>query len=178
MTDALHRFDQERYDLDSYVVMPNHVHVIVRPYTWSGAALEQSGAALEQSGAALQPASESDEVQAKALHHTGGEQAKALHHTPRRGLAGAAQATKEYQCSLSGILKQWKGGSARELNKGLGRQGALWMDESFDHVVRSEAQLKKFRTYIRENPATPHLKDGMFACWESPEVVGECDAEL
>lgn len=28
---ALHHFDGERYELDSYVVMPNHAHVIVRP---------------------------------------------------------------------------------------------------------------------------------------------------
>jgi REP element-mobilizing transposase RayT len=27
----LHHFDNERYELDGYVVMPNHVHVLVRP---------------------------------------------------------------------------------------------------------------------------------------------------
>jgi REP element-mobilizing transposase RayT len=27
----MHHFDDERYELDCYVVMPNHVHVIVRP---------------------------------------------------------------------------------------------------------------------------------------------------
>lgn len=30
-TKALHHFDSERYELDSYVVMPNHVHAILRP---------------------------------------------------------------------------------------------------------------------------------------------------
>lgn len=29
--DAMHYFDNQRYELDSYVVMPNHVHAIVRP---------------------------------------------------------------------------------------------------------------------------------------------------
>ena len=29
---AMHHFHQERYELDSFVVMPNHVHVLVRPF--------------------------------------------------------------------------------------------------------------------------------------------------
>jgi REP element-mobilizing transposase RayT len=31
VVDAMHSFDGERYELDSYVVMPNHVHAILRP---------------------------------------------------------------------------------------------------------------------------------------------------
>src|SRR5262249_23169295 len=31
VADALHHFDGQRYELDSYVVKPNHVHGIVRP---------------------------------------------------------------------------------------------------------------------------------------------------
>jgi putative transposase len=31
VTDALHYFDGQRYELGCYVVMPNHVHAIVRP---------------------------------------------------------------------------------------------------------------------------------------------------
>lgn len=31
VTEAMHHFDGHRYELDSYVVMPNHVHAIVRP---------------------------------------------------------------------------------------------------------------------------------------------------
>jgi putative transposase len=31
LTEAIHHFDGERYELGAYVVMPNHVHVIVRP---------------------------------------------------------------------------------------------------------------------------------------------------
>ncbi len=29
--EAMHHFDGERYELDAYVVMPNHVHAILRP---------------------------------------------------------------------------------------------------------------------------------------------------
>ena len=31
MDDALHHFEGQRYDLDEYVIMPNHVHVLVKP---------------------------------------------------------------------------------------------------------------------------------------------------
>jgi REP element-mobilizing transposase RayT len=31
-TAAMHRFDGARYELDAYVVMPNHVHAVVRPF--------------------------------------------------------------------------------------------------------------------------------------------------
>jgi REP element-mobilizing transposase RayT len=37
VVNALHHFDAERYELGSFIVMPNHVHAIVRPLqceTW------------------------------------------------------------------------------------------------------------------------------------------------
>ena len=85
------------YHLDAWVVMPNHVHVLVAP--------------------------------AEDL-------------------------------PLGEILKSWKGGSAREINALLGRQGTLWQKEPFDHVVRSGAQLEYFRSYIAENPAKAGLRSG------------------
>ncbi|HEX7261698.1 MAG TPA: OB-fold nucleic acid binding domain-containing protein, partial [Luteolibacter sp.] len=47
-------------------------------------------------------------------------------------------------------LKQ--GASARAINQNLGRTGSLWQAETFDHIVRSEAQLDHYRRYIAENP--------------------------
>lgn len=31
----MHHFDGSRYELDAYVVMPNHVHVLLRPTQWA-----------------------------------------------------------------------------------------------------------------------------------------------
>lgn len=87
--DALKYFNGERYDLDRYVVMPNHVHVIVMP--------------------------------------------------------------KE-NWSLSQITHSWKSYTSNAINKVLGRQGQLWMAESFDHIIRSPLQLQKIRKYIEDNP--------------------------
>jgi REP element-mobilizing transposase RayT len=87
--DTLRHCDNDRYRLDEFVVMPNHVHAIVAPLG-------------------------------------------------------------EY--SLSPILHGWKSFTAHKINKVLGRHGAFWQIESFDHIVRSAVALEKFREYIRDNP--------------------------
>jgi REP element-mobilizing transposase RayT len=40
VTSALHHFNDDRYELDCYTVMPNHAHVIGRPLTAEAHALE------------------------------------------------------------------------------------------------------------------------------------------
>ena len=83
----LHR-DSVEYDLDAFVIMPNHVHALV---------------------------------------------------TPRAGN------------SLSDIEKAWKGVSARRINEILGKSGAFWQKESFDHIVRNERQFEKLIACMGEN---------------------------
>jgi REP element-mobilizing transposase RayT len=61
---------------------------------------------------------------------------------------------------LGRILRSWKGASAREINRKLGREGPLWQAESFDHIVRSESHRDHFRSYIASNPGKARLKDG------------------
>lgn len=41
VADSLHRFDGQRYELGSYVIMPNHVHAILRPLGKAEDSLEQ-----------------------------------------------------------------------------------------------------------------------------------------
>jgi|SRR5690625_1875324 len=89
MVDALTYFDHERYHLDEWVVMPNHVHVLVKP-------------------------------------------------------------VRDHP--LSQILHSWKSYTALQINRNEDRSGELWMSESFDHIVRSESSLERFRCYIWDNP--------------------------
>ena len=89
VADALHHFDGDRYQLASFVVMPNHVHVLFRPIG-------------------------------------------------------------EYL--LADIVRSWKGFTAREINKRLGKTGALWQDEYWDRLIRSEQHFFKVAEYIRANP--------------------------
>jgi REP element-mobilizing transposase RayT len=41
VVDAMHYFDGQRYELGSYVVMPNHVHAVVRPLMCNEEPLER-----------------------------------------------------------------------------------------------------------------------------------------
>jgi REP element-mobilizing transposase RayT len=81
--------DQKSIDLDAAVVMPDHVHLILRP---------------------IEP-----------------------HQLPD-------------------VLQRIKGRSAREINQMLKREGSLWSDESFDHVIRHAEELAEKIEYIRNNP--------------------------
>jgi len=94
---ALRYFDGQRYELASFVVMPNHVHVLFRP------------------------------------------------------LEGHA---------LPEIWKSWKGFTAREINKRMGKAGALWQDEYWDRLIRNERHFCKVSEYIRENPVKAKLEGG------------------
>ena len=110
---SLRHFDGARYALDAFVVMPNHVHVLVQP------------------------------------------------------MPGF---------SLSDMLHSWKSYSSKVFNQSLGRAGAMWLDENFDHAVRSLSQLEHFRCYIAANPVKAGLREGEFALWYRvgiPPAVGE-----
>ena len=96
---ALAFFDGERYALDDFVVMPNHLHVLVTP----------------------------------APDH-----------------------------ALSDIVRSWKTFTARQINGLLGRAGAFWQAETYDHIVRSEEQLAHYRRYIADNPVKAKLREGEY----------------
>jgi len=101
--DTLQHFDGQHFELVSYVVMPNHVHVLFRPL----------------------------------CDHT-----------------------------MSDIVKSWKSFSAREVNKRLGKSGALWMDEYWDRLIRNEEHFQQVLDYIRNNPIESGLKEGEYLLFE------------
>ncbi len=85
-----------QYDLDAFVVMPNHVHLAIRP------------------------------------------------------LPGF---------ELEDILGRIKSYSARQIHEKLGATGRFWMEESFDHIIRDEANYVKTIRYILKNPIKANLKE-------------------
>jgi len=92
--DSLLHFQGQRYALSAWCVMPNHVHVVVTPF---------SGISLPE------------------------------------------------------ILHSWKSFSAHEINKALAREGRVWEEEAFDHLVRNERAFSKFVDYTENNPVTAGL---------------------
>ena len=41
----------------------------------------------------------------------------------------------------------------------LGRNGRFWQEESYDHIIRDEAELNRIRQYILYNPVKAGLVD-------------------
>ncbi len=54
--------------------------------------------------------------------------------------------------SLSEILQNIKSVSAHRINKARGTNGPVWEKESFDRLIRSEADLQEKYLYICNNP--------------------------
>ena len=95
VAESLYYFNKTRYNMGDFIVMPNHVHLLVSPLDdWS----------------------------------------------------------------LSLLLQSWKRRTAREINKRTQSTGNLWQPESYDHIVRNEAQLSRIQKYIADNPKNlrPH----------------------
>src|SRR5258706_5001798 len=103
----------KRYELHAFVVMPNHVHLLVTPKVFA-----------------------------------------------------------------SRWLAPLKGSTAYRANKLLSRHGqAFWQDESYDHLVRSDAEFDRIRAYIEENPVTAGLiAEPQQYLWSSARVAlkGAC----
>ena len=58
---------------------------------------------------------------------------------------------------LVDTLQCLKGATAHRINKLLHREGPVWEEESFDHVLRSDEILKEKVEYLRQNPVRRRL---------------------
>ncbi len=56
-----------------------------------------------------------------------------------------------------------KGFTAGRANQLLGRTGAFWLHESYDHYVRDEAELRRIVAYVVNNP----VKAGLVTEWQA-----------
>ena len=108
LSDALRYRQDEWYYLGASVVMPNHVHLLVRPFP---------GRKLER------------------------------------------------------LLQYWKSHIARKLNHERGTPGQqLWMEESYDRIVRDVAHLDKALQYLGRNPTHAGLEhEKGWRRWIAPE---------
>lgn len=90
---ALHHFANRRYYLFEHTVMPDHVHVLLRPIRRDGRC--------------------------------------------------------EPLWQITHSIKSW---TANQINRVLGRRGALWLDETYDHSIRNERDRTEKANYILTNP--------------------------
>jgi REP element-mobilizing transposase RayT len=59
--------------------------------------------------------------------------------------------------SLMRIMQSLKGASARAINQTLNRDGPVWQQESFDHVLHSSEGLDAKVDYVLQNPVRRRL---------------------
>lgn len=55
------------------------------------------------------------------------------------------------QSDLRDVVRTWRKATTHSINHILGRRGALWQSDWFDHIVRDAAALARIRDYIRRN---------------------------
>ena len=80
----------------------------------------------------------------------------------------AIQSSEEAQTNslqyntLASIMQSIKGYTAWKANRLLGRSGAFWHHESYDHSVRNASEWQRIITYVLNNP----VKAGLIKDWE------------
>lgn len=72
------------------------------------------------------------------------------------------QPFKEFQ--IKDILHSWKSYSAKKINEKLGRTGAVWQTEYYDHLIRDEKDFCNQMNYILDNPKNAGLKNWPWVC--------------
>ena len=100
-------------------------------------------------------------VVAGALHHFDGQRCALGEYVVMPNHVHALVAPTPGR-SIEDLLHSWKGFAGHEANGLLGRTGAFWQKESYDHIVRSPAQLGHYREYIASNPEWARLRAGEF----------------
>ena len=72
-----------------------------------------------------------------------------------------SEKTAETHYSLTQIMHNIKRNSAKQANQVLGRTGAFWQHENYDHWVRDQAELERIIKYVLYNP----VKAGLVEDW-------------
>ena len=70
---------------------------------------------------------------------------------------------------LNSIINRLKSGSARTLNKQIGRSGPFWQSGFHDHALRKEEEIKNIARYIIGNPIRAGLakRYGDYPFWNA-----------
>ncbi|HKW28714.1 MAG TPA: transposase [Verrucomicrobiae bacterium] len=62
-----------------------------------------------------------------------------------------------WQTPQAQLIKDWKGYSARRINRVLNQRGKLWQDDYWDRYIRDETHYRKVVHYIESNPVKAGL---------------------
>lgn len=76
------------------------------------------------------------------------------------------------EIDMRSSISSWMRYTARQINGRIGRKGALWAPEPFDHLPRSLEKYEQLREYIRDNPARARLAVGEFIYYRRESLDG------
>ncbi len=124
--------------IDSYVVMPNHVHVVIL----LGAVAEWGANFGGEGGASTAPTKIIGDADFPVVTDSVGA-----------GLAPPSNRPR-LNPSLADVIRAFKSISAIRANQLLGRSRAsFWQRNYYEHIIRNDAALDRIREYIANNPA-------------------------
>jgi len=134
VVESLHHWDGARYRLDAYCVMANHVHTVFMPLpdTKTGKAEWLTHRVVEDRDRNLGYLTEDRQFVPLTFH------------------------------SLAAIMHSIKRHTASKANLLLGRSGAFWQGESYDHYSRSDEEWLRTIRYVLNNP----VKAGLVKEWQ------------
>jgi REP element-mobilizing transposase RayT len=83
---------------------------------------------------------------------------------------------KVFDVPMSQLVDAWKGFTAEQANKILGRRGKFWQDEYWDTFMRDDEHERRTRKYIEANPVKAGLVlDGKEWPWSSARFRDACE---
>ena len=103
---------------------------------------------------------------AETLHHFQGERVVMISFVVMPNHVHALF-VQNLEFPLEKLIRSWKGFTARQINKLLGRSGNFWQRDYFDRLVRDEKHSANCVRYIRRNPEKARLSNHEFILWES-----------
>lgn len=137
VAEDFHHFDGKLYRLDAFCVMPNHVHTVLMPLPTTEAAKE---ACLNHKLVEMRDGNLGYQVEDEY---------------------GQRQLITVTFHSLASIMHSIKRHSAYEGNRLIGRSGAFWQEESYDHYSRDHEEWLRTIRYVLNNP----VKAGLVKEW-------------
>ena len=150
---VLHEWDKSfeiRKELhcDNFVIMPNHIHAIVRIVETHGGASDQNNTNNQTHGGASINNNQSTHSGASNANNT-------IYQTHNRASLRQAKTGVAYRPpkSVSSFVAGFKSVATTRINKLRNTPGAtVWQERFHDHVIRNDASYQRIYNYITTNP--------------------------
>jgi len=166
----------KRYELFFGVVLPDHVHLLLKPLPKRDRSINANGRPDTLVGHngngrpdTLVGHNGNGRPDTLVGRHSRGRSAPPTITGDARGRSvpptiaddvrgKSARPTVEY-FDLSEIMKGIKGASARQINRILDTTGKIWQEESYDRIIRDENEFMEKLNYMYNNPVAAGLVD-------------------